>query len=218
MKLFNTLALLLILTLASSCGKKPPPSAESAQPIQEVPAMREAPETFTYVDAPTPDLIPNHPVKAKINDRTFEPGLVYFTPGMEAWSVKVIEKKHPEATDAGFGDDGMMLDLEFGQDPAAGKTFIKEKMEAGDGGLVSYYNGEELDNWSGPNAYAIQFTDWTLEPFDTDEEFKVAGKASGYLAICFQNDGEDVEDSWAAGSFTDIPILYSGTPYWLEEE
>lgn len=211
MKLVHTLALLLVLTLLCSCGKQPP-----AQPAEVAQPVREAPAEFTFVDNPTPELIPNHPVKAKIDDRIFEPGLVYFTPGLEAWSVKVIEKKHPEPTDAGFGDDGMMIDMEFGQDPAAGKTFLKA-MEAGDG-IVSYYNGEELDNWSGPNSCAIQFTDWTLEPFDEEDGFKVAGKASGYLAVCFQTDGEDVEDSWAAGSFTDIPILYCGTPYWLEEE
>ena len=43
-----------------------------------------------------------------------------------------------------------------------------------------------------------------------------AGKASGRIAVCYQGGGS-FKDSWAAGTFENVPIRYMGKPYWMKE-
>ncbi len=206
------------LLLVCSCSEK---NASVTGSDVEKPAkpIRMAPETFEYSETPTVAIIPNGPVTGSLAGKAFTPGMIYFTPGMEKWAVRLIEKFPESPTDAGFGDDGMMLDIEFGLDPAQGKTFTKTN-DYNDG-IVSYYKTDgTIDSWSGKNSFAIEITEWEAVPFDAsgESEFYVAGKASGYLAVCFETDGEDVPDSWAAGSFKDVPVLYQGAPFWTEED
>jgi hypothetical protein len=44
------------------------------------------------------------------------------------------------------------------------------------------------------------------------ETFQRAGSAAGRLYICFQGAAGRIQNSFVAGRFTDVPVIYYGEP------
>jgi len=207
--------MMCLVGVLTGCGKK-----EVAEPAAPEPTATPIPE-FTYTDTPTLDMIGGE-VRGEVDGVAFNPVTMYIEPGLSGWTLKVLEKELDSPEDI-FMDDSGALTLEFAKAPAAGQTY-DHPMEFSDE-LNGYflvkgtedYNGDgepDYEIWNSENAYVVEITDWELAPFNPEaSDFQVAGKTSGKFALCVPASSSHPA-SWVAGTFTDIPVRYSGEPSW----
>ncbi|MEO6420223.1 MAG: hypothetical protein ABIP39_12480, partial [Polyangiaceae bacterium] len=78
--------------------------------------------------------------------------------------------------------------------------------------------GSSAINWQrSKNTWSIEFTKWDVSAPSTDSKAGIeqkAGKASGRVVLMLKDAGTDrpIKDSWVAGTFTDVPVSYVGSP------
>ncbi len=197
-----------------SCGSD---SADSKPETQTPPkAVKKTEKTFTYTETPTLAMIPKGDVIGEANGKAFKVGTIILEPAFDHWAIKLIEKKNDDIEVV--AEKGIVFDVELTEVPARGKV-LKRAMEM-DGGVLTYYDPDgRTANWSGENAWIIKFTRWNVKPYNATagNGFQLAGKASGRIAICFKGDATgEIKDSWAAGEFSDAPVVYRGKPGWVK--
>ncbi len=190
---------------AGSAATKPEPAAGGA-----------GGGAFICKDAPAVEKIPAGPVKGEANLKPFVAKAIYFEPGFKAWRMIVHENALSSPT--GLVTGGQSINIDLPEDPAAGKKWTRP-MKYGDGyfQIVKPDDPQNTTSWNASNAWAIEITKWEQKPYDPKGSvFQEAGKASGRIAVCYQGGGS-FKDSWAAGTFENVPIRYMGKPYWMKE-
>ena len=209
------LPLLLIFAFFVACDKKADTPDEGKEKT-EVTEKQEAPKEFKYTETPTLDMIPDVPAYGIANGKEFKIETIVIEPMFDKWYIVLADKK--------FGPTDLIMDcqylnVELEAEPSSGKVF-KRAMETGGGfwQMTSASDPTSTTSLNASNANVIEFTKWEAKPWDPNgEHTQIAGKASGRLAVCYQG-FSDYKDSWVAGTFTDVPIRFSGKPPWLEEE
>lgn len=217
MRKFPFLLIIFLLAFMVSCGEAPPaPQQTVAKPVP-APAPRKVVPPFSFTEKPTLDMIADHPIKGIVDGHEFVPGTLVFENEFNFFGFKMLEVEFKNLEDK---DDlsGLGIDFELNGMPEAGAKF--EKSLAAGEGIVLYRKGTgEVQSWSGENAWVIEFTKWDVKPFVEDpvSNLIMAGTASGRVAFCMKasSDGE-VKESFASGTFTDVPVIYLGIPGWIE--
>lgn len=170
-------------------------------------------EELTWTDNPTVEMIPDTPVKGEANGAEFIAADIYFEPRFGDWRMVITDKKLPAPDSMSSG--GQSINIDMPEEPQAGSIFTKS-LEYGNGyfQINKRDNPEETTSWNADNAYAIEITHWEADEYDPDGElFQLAGKASGKVFVVYSGEGwEGFDNSWAAGTFTDVPVRYLGEP------
>ena len=164
-----------------------------------------------FTQTPALDKIPNAPIKGVVNGRPFEGKAVYFEPYFGKWKLVIAEKALKEATD--LLDTCQYFNIDIDEPPAAGKK-LAHPWEFGKGYLQVQKTDKPGDNtsWNTENAWVLEITKWDVKPYDEKGKmFQQAGTASGHVYITYGG-GTDIKQSWAAGTFTDVPVRFMGKP------
>lgn len=161
-------------------------------------------------------MIPAGPVVGSANGRPFVVKAVYFQPVFGKWNLILHEQELPKPT--AIRPNGQYITIKLGDAIKAGAKLIKP-MKYGDG----YFQIKKPDDatkttsWNAKNAYAVEITKWDVADYDKAKGlFQVAGTASGRVAIVYQG-YSDFKNSFAAGTFTDVPVRYMGKPQWVRD-
>ena len=73
--------------------------------------------------------------------------------------------------------------------------------------------GDATTSWNTEYALALEITEWDRQPYDAATGgWQVGGRASGRIYVNFAQGMGDLENSFAAGEFEDVPIVYFGPP------
>ncbi len=165
-----------------------------------------------WTESPTLDMIPHGPVRGMANGYEFTANTVFFEPRFGNWRLVLAENLLSSPLSPVPGGQSVNIDLP--EEPEPGSVFIKE-MAYGNGYFQINKKGSEgTTSWNADNAYAVEITEWDVKGFDRElGAFQVAGKASGRVFVVYSGeDWEDFDNSWAAGSFTDVNVRYMGEP------
>jgi hypothetical protein len=197
-----------------ACEKEVRKEGEPSATEKEAPA---APAAFEWTEAPAADKIPGGPVKMDANGEKLDAKAVYFEPGFKEWRMVIHSGALKKPTS--IRPRGQFVSISLAEEPRAGKTIVK-KMKYGNG----YYQVKKTDDpekttsWNASNAYVIQITKWDVKPYDPKGRiFQSAGTASGKVAIVYKGSGS-FKNSFAAGTFKDVPVRYMGKPFWVRQK
>ncbi len=163
---------------------------------------------------PALEMIPNMPVSGMANGVEFYANTVFFEPRFGKWRLVLAEEELTSPT--GPLPGGQSINIDMPEIPEEGSVFIKE-MAYGNGYFqIRKKDSEDTTSWNADNAYAIKITKWDVEDFNPElGAFQLAGKASGRVFIAYSGENwEDFDDSWAAGTFTDVNVRFMGEPEW----
>jgi hypothetical protein len=154
------------------------------------------------------------------NGQPFEARGIYLQPLFGRWSMTIADQ--PLDSPTGFLPSGYQAVNVSGlpRDLRAG-TYRKSMQESGGGHfqIRSPDDPTTTTSWNSPNAYVLELTRWEVADYDPNASmFQVAGRASGRIVVVYRgyNDGR-FQNSWVAGSFTDVPVRYMGEPRWEQE-
>jgi hypothetical protein len=164
-----------------------------------------------YTDAPTFEKIPAGPVKGMANDRSFEAKTIYFEPSFGKWCLVIGDIALKEPTSLLM--DAQAININLDEPPAVGKKYTHQmKFGGGYFHIQKSDKREDMTSWNADNTYVLEITKWDIKPYDTKGKmYQVAGLASGRIYIVYKG-GTDIKNSWAAGTFTDVPVRYMGKP------
>jgi hypothetical protein len=229
MKLFSLTAIFLMLLFVVGCGDKKEGEETTPETTEETTesTTEETTETagneadfsyFTYVEAPTVEDIPDGEIKAKASNTMMPVKTIIIEPKFGTWYLIISETETASIEDSYMG--GQYLNVELPKDIVVGEVYSKELGTGGGFWQIwdTVEEGEEphTTSWNAFNAHVIEFTKWDVKPYDPEGGYtQQAGTASGKLAVVYQA-GFDFENSWAAGTFTDIPVIYKGEPDFEE--
>lgn len=164
-----------------------------------------APTDFTWSDVPNLRAVPDAPVHGSAQGRAFEPASVYFerraTADGEEWSLVLTTATEPGTP----GVDHETLTVRLDRAPRRGR--ITRAMASG-GGYWQVCRGLGTTSWNADNAQAIEITRWQSGRCTPGEAGQPArlGTASGRMIVVYRG-LEESENSWVAGTFTNVPVL-----------
>ena len=212
MKTTTLAAVILTAAILAACGTIQQAATNKEVEETVVEQTEKKPETFTYTEKPTLEMIPDKPIEGEVNGEPFTVETVLFQPSYTGnWEVSLIEKKLDDPLAVLF--ESQYFNLDLNKKPETGAV-ITHPMEFGDGicQIKQLDNPEETTSWNSPNAWVMEITEWDVKPWDPEGDiFQVAGTASGTIAVCFQGSC-GYANSWVAGTFSGAIVRYMGEP------
>lgn len=163
---------------------------------------------FTWAEAPNLRQAPSTPLHGSVRGRAFEPASIYFerraSSGEDEWSLIL-------STAPGLGFSGVeheTLTVRLDRAPRRGR--VSRAMATG-GGYWQACAGLGTTSWNTANAHVLELTRWQVGRCAPGESGQPArlGMASGRLIVVYRG-FEESENSWVAGTFTNVPIVTPG--------
>jgi hypothetical protein len=175
------------------------------------------------VEVPSLDLAFESAIKGEANGVPVELTRVRVQGDDQGWYL-MLEQEAPEAGATGPRYGWNQFHIAFAASPTSKKT-MSRALATGDG-FFQVTDPTQADNGTGSstinwqrskNTWSIEFTKWEVssEGSQGGVEQK-AGKASGRVVLMLKDAGQragtPLKDSWVAGTFTDVPVSFVGTP------
>ncbi|MFO0712818.1 MAG: hypothetical protein U0353_23395, partial [Sandaracinus sp.] len=167
--------------------------------------VQPAPTDYTWTEEPNLRHVPSGPVHGNVRGRAFSPASLFFerrtTSSEEEWSMILST----EPTIGSPGVEHETLTLRFDRAPRRGR--VTRAMASG-GGYWQACVGLGTTSWNADNAYALEITRWQVGRCTPGEAGQPAhlGTASGRMIVVYRG-FEESENSWVAGTFTNVPIV-----------
>lgn len=197
-------------------------SAGVRGPVRGAAAKSEA-----VTEAPSLDLAFDSAIKGEANGVPVELTRVRVQGDDQGWYL-MLEQEAPEAGATGPRYGWNQFHIAFAAAPASKKT-MSRALATGDGFFqvtdplkADNGTGSSAINWQrSKNTWSIEFTKWEVSAPFNEEAPKAgveqkAGRASGRVVLMLKDAGQSadrpVKDSWVAGTFTDVPVSYVGSP------
>lgn len=213
----------VVCLLLPACGAAPKPVAAAITSATVRGAAPAAPKAETTDEAPSLDLAFDSAIKGEANGVAVELPRVRVQGDDQGWYL-MLEQETPSAT-PGTGESGPrygwnQFHIAFTAAPASKKT-MSRLLATGDGFFqvsdptkADNGTGSSAINWQrSKNTWSIEFTKWEVAPDASKGGVEQkTGKASGRVVLMVKDAGAGVKDSWVAGTFTDVPVSYVGSP------
>jgi hypothetical protein len=161
--------------------------------------------------------IPAWPVRGLANGALFRAGALLFTPNRGGWRLEIHDREFDpmQGTAAASNFPGAQtIYIDLPEQPAPGAVYQRPMSYGGGYFQIRTSPGAtDTTSWNTSVAWAIAIDEWEQRPWNEEGgSFQRAGSASGRLYICFQSGQGPIEDSFVAGEFRGVPIMYYGRP------
>lgn len=164
-----------------------------------------APTDFTWTDVPNLRQLPDGPLHGNARGRAFTPANTFFerrsTSEGEEWTL--VMSTEPQIGMPGVEHE--TLTVRFDRAPRRGRS---TRAIASGGGYWQVCVGLGTTSWNADNAYALEITRWQSGRCTPGEAGAPArlGTASGRIIVAYRG-FEESQNSWVAGTFTNVPIV-----------
>ena len=171
-----------------------------------------------YTPTPTLAEIPVWSVRGLANGAVFHAKTLFFAPFENGWRLEIHDREFDPMRGTAIPrtdhPDLQSIYIDLPSQPAGGKVF-QQSLAYGSGyfQIKPAADSQQTTSWNSLVAWAIEITTWKAGPWrEGGETFQRAGSASGRLYICFHGPQGQIRDSFVAGEFSDVPIIYFGPP------
>lgn len=165
-----------------------------------------APAGVAWTDAPSSRSVPDAPLAGAVRGRAFN-----------VQGVRLLKTREGrwrfEASDQTFEPTAHMASGQFLHVDLEGELRRRARLSkpiAAGGGMWQICDGWLTTSWNADNAHYLEITSWTVTPPTVEPGQRAAGgTASGRVYITYRG-SDPAENSWLAGTFTDIPVVFEG--------
>lgn len=212
-----------VCLLLPACAATPKLNATAITSAGVRGAAPAASKAEASTEAPSLDLALASAIKGEANGVLVEFPRVRVQGDDQGWYL-MLEQEVPSSTPAsdesGPRYGWNQFHIAFTAAPVS-KATMSRSLATGDGFFqvtdpmkADNGTGSSAINWQrSKNTWTLEFTKWEVAPDASKGGVEQkSGRASGRVVLMVKDAGAGVKDSWVAGTFTDVPVSYVGSP------